>query len=521
MSVWILTTGNSDVHLKHERNWNSLFTSISDGLECQEFASATLINPKDKREGFTVPPRVLGLTYENQPDYYDELKFPLIDTFCKRFTKGNIKLEKIIILLTDQSNLFPEDGPRLNEKCPYWQDTISLKPLLIKYFDKKLKIQPEFIELKPKSKKGLEHWNATLELVKKEFEQIDINPLKTVYVSHQAGTPAISSAVQFASLGKFKKVEFLLSNQYYDDDYNLQAEAEIVDSSEYWRGIQIQKAKQLITSGFPGAALKVLDGVNIPDNTILNELSKQVDFFNLYSRGTDTSQDLNIPEAVQRVINTLDLIGVFFSNQNYLQGITLLAAAQETFMKAAILSHVARINATINIDGTDCGVSELITWKPLGLFLSDDLRNKSNDIKKQVLQKLKFPECTLDNEPISLVKNDDFKVTNRNFALVAWLKKLEPNFKLWSLLEWSCKKYRNSDDDLRNQLMHNLRGMETLEVIEYLCGGDTKGYTGNDVVEVYKKRVKQPFFTAIELFQLPFKREKVYKILQEIADGLV
>jgi hypothetical protein len=529
MSVWILTTGNSDIRLKHDRNWNDFFTAISSKLECQEFSSATPINPKDKREGYTVPARVLGLTYSHHPDNFDDLQFPLIDTFFKIIEQDDIqpKLEKIIILLTDQSNLFPEECQRLNEKCAYWQDTICLQPLLTEYFKNKFKgkfnVPIEFIPLIPQSTEGLDYWDATLNLVETKLSNLQISQLTTVYVSHQAGTPAISSAVQFVTLGKFKNVKFLVSNQYYDNDYNQQSEAKIIDSSKYGRGIQIQKAKQLTISGFPGAALKILE--QIADKPALERLYEQVDFFNLYSRDTNgntsNQKDFDIPEATQRIVNALDLVSIFFSNQNYLQGITLIAAAQETFMKVAILSKIATITDTININNQIRRVSELIKWQPLGLFLSSDMHNQDVNTKKQVLNKLNFPQFCLENKSIILENHKDFNATNKNFVLIAWLTKLEPKFKSWSLLKWSCKEKRNSDEDLRNQFLHNLRGMETKDVIQYLLGDDANKNTSDDVMEIYNNKVRQPFFTAIDLLQLSYKREKVYKVLQEIADELV
>lgn len=513
MKTWILTTGNSDIHLKHDKNWDTLYSQVQNDFECNDIEPKR-IHPTDKDQGFSLPARALGLVYQNQPEYYEDLEFPLINTFCNLIEQENIKLDKIIILLTDQTSLFPQ-WQQLNAKCPYWQDTITLKPLFTEYFNKRLHIKPEFIILEPQSNKGLDHWEATLKLVDTELEELNFNQNHTVYVSHQAGTPAISSALQFVSLGKFSKVQYLVSNQYYDDDFNQKAEAEIINSSQYQRGIQIQKAKQLVTSGFPGAALKVLDGINIKNNTAKPELEKLVDFFNLYNRDAGASEDFTITEATQRIVNALDLVGVFFSHQNYLQGISILAAAQETFMKVAILSRIANIKDTININNQQLNVSDLIKWQASGLFLDVTLKYQPIEIKKHILQKLNFPVSTL-----KLETDNDFAQTNRNNALIAWLKKLEPNFNPWLLLDWSCQKYRNNEEDLRNQLLHNLRGMETKDVIKYLLGDDKPKDTDTDVMKIYNEKVKQPFFSAIDLFNLSYKRERVHNILKEIAELL-
>jgi hypothetical protein len=529
MSVWILTTGNSDVRLKHDRNWNTLFTTISDNLECQEFASATPINPKDKREGYTVPARVLGLTYSNQSEHFNDLEFPLIETFFTKIEQDNIRLEKIIILLTDQSNLFSEEQ-RLNEKCAYWQDTIDLEFLLIKYFTNKFEgkynVPIEFITLTPQSTEGLDYWDATLKLVETEFSKLQISQVKTVYVSHQAGTPAISSAVQFVSLGKFINVKFLVSNQYYDSDYNQQSEAKLIDSSQYWRGIQIQKAKQLITSGFPGAALKMLEAIERIKPETLDELRKMVDFFNLHSVDRDNTKDFEIAYASQRIVDSLDLIGFFFNQNNYLQGISLLAAAQETFLKVAILNETAKIANKYR----GVTASEFLQWDNEGLSLTDISKSQNitwskidelNTIKEDIFKLLKFP---VDKDYFKRYDRGEviFK-TNANNVMLEWLKNLNPKLQTWANLKWSCDYYKDRESDLRNQLMHNLRGMEDSDVIDYLLGYSKvkPNNIATVVIDAYSQNVKKPFLEAIALLKLPCDKGKLQKRLNAIADDLV
>lgn len=514
MSTWIVTTGNSDVILKNDKNWSNLYDEIRYDLECTEFASPFPLDPKDKSAGYTIPARVLGLVYANKfDDYKDDLEFPLLDTYCEYFLKEDIKLERIIILLTDQTQIFKQDQI-IYEKCPYWQDTCTLKPLFEKYWQAK-NYQPEFLYLAPTTDyKGIDNWNETLSLVQETLGKLDYNPLKTVYVSHQAGTPAISSAVQFLSLGKFKTVKFLVSNEYFDENYERKSQSEAIKSSNYWRGLQIQKAKQLITSGFPGAALRILDNIERIDKNAITELENIVDFFNLYSPTTDDSQDFAIPQATQRIVDTLDLIGFFFNQKNYLQGITLLAAAQETFLKTAILSQVAMINDTVIVNGSSRKVSDLLAWTSAGLFLQTTVKNESIPLKKDILTKLKFPV-----NRFNFKTDKDFEITNKNFGLVAWLRNIDDNFIKWPLLLWYCDSYRNQEDDLRNQLMHNLRGVEDGEVIDYLLAD--KNHKINDVMLAYNDNVKQPFLNVINYFKLPYKREKLTKKLQEIADSII
>jgi hypothetical protein len=96
--------------------------------------------------------------------------------------------------------------------------------------------------LKPTSTdEGLDHWNAVLKLVQYEFSSLDIPDSATIYVSHQAGTPAISSAVQFSSLSLFgKQVKFLVSNER---DTKL---TKILLSSEYFKSIRKKEAETLL-----------------------------------------------------------------------------------------------------------------------------------------------------------------------------------------------------------------------------------------------------------------------------------
>ncbi len=246
MSIWILTTGNSDIILKHDKTWGSLYGEVRYDLECTEFASPLPLDPKDKSAGYTIPARVLGFVYENQPDYYEsDLKFPLLDTYCKYFGDNN-QPEKIIILLTDQSKIFEQDQI-LDEKCPYWQDTCTLQPILEKYFQKafpqlKHNEDIQYLELKPESKdQGLDNWEKSLILVQQKISTLPINKNANIYVSHQARTPAISSAVQFASLAKFdKQVIFLVSNEYE------QGNPIHIPSSNYLKGIKLQEANALL-----------------------------------------------------------------------------------------------------------------------------------------------------------------------------------------------------------------------------------------------------------------------------------
>ncbi len=175
-------------------------------------------------------------------------------------------------------------------------------------------------------------------------------------------------------------------------------------------------------------------------------------------------------------------------------------------------------------------VSKLVQWDNEGLSLikNEDLRsqfNVSNQtdlklLKEDVMRKLKFPVQERN------FKRDDrngdviFK-TNANNAMLAWLSELKSDFKPWENLKWSCNYYKDRESDLRNQLMHNLRGMEDSDVIKYLLGSPNDEPVTTNVKETYEKHVKQPFTRAISLLNLPCKRDKLQVRLQNLADSLV
>ena len=152
------------------------------------------------------------------------------------------------MILTNQENVF--DNNNRNKKSPYWQDTCTLEPILEKYFQAKypqLKTKENiyYLPLAPKAnEKGLDDWNQCLTFVNELFKRSEIKSISKsadIYVSHQAGTPAISSAVQFTSLAKFeKKVQFLVSNEYDQDN------AIPIPSSSYLQGLKLQEAKKLL-----------------------------------------------------------------------------------------------------------------------------------------------------------------------------------------------------------------------------------------------------------------------------------
>ncbi|WP_026100496.1 hypothetical protein [Fortiea contorta] len=529
MNMWIVTTGTSDVILKRNKNWSKFYGEVHSDLECTGFASPVQIDPFHKDAGYNVPARVLGLVYGNHPDDSKlDLEFPLLDTYCKYFQEENIEPEKIIILLTDQTQIFDE-SQRIYEKCPYWQDTCTLQPLFEWYFQDKFNYQPKFLILTPtKIGKGIDNWNETLDLLKETLSDLDDNQSK-VYVSHQAGTPAISSAVQFVSLGRFKKVEFLVSNEYFDENYQKNSKAESINSSNYWRGMQIQKAKQLINQGLPAAAKEILTGI-VNEQTI-KELNEMVDLFNIKT-SLVKGQEFEVKSAVSRIVTALDLVEIFFKQENYIQGVAILNAMQETFLKTAIISQTKKIN------NYSIQLSNIVGWDRFGLFIKpqNEIRKSLNQQDPlDILNLLKFPSHNLRDSDLQYwqkYQNQKDKFKLNNSTQFKWLCELRQDFKAWEALKWSCEYKRTTEDDLRNQLLHNLLGVNQQEVRDYLLGYNNdaiKQFLGNikqlnnEVDEAYLQGVKLPLLKALKLFGL-WKEEtsdnKLESKLKEIADSL-
>lgn len=96
--------------------------------------------------------------------------------------------------------------------------------------------------------------------------------------------------------------------------------------------------------------------------------------------GRKTSDNFDVAAAIQRVVDTLNLIEIFFKEKNYLLGITLLVAAQESFLKAAIVNEIN--NKKINIKNLNYHKNiednKIIIWKKSGLHFIHNNQLKSN-----------------------------------------------------------------------------------------------------------------------------------------------
>jgi hypothetical protein len=181
--------------------------------------------------------------------------------------------------------------------------------------------------------------------------------------------------------------------------------------------------------------------------------------------------------------------------ENYLQGITLLNAAQETFLKAAIIHHINQIKDQVN----NVRVSQLVKWDKTGLYCVS-----FNEINKNInaaCQYLKMPKCLNSKLKSKEIRKADLQ------NLLNWLYQLTSTKKkdYWELLTWSCTSLREHEFDRRNQLMHNLRGVKKEEVILYLTDpkklidlNQNDSNLPNKVDEVYRKEIKGKFISALK-----------------------
>ncbi|EDX72272.1 hypothetical protein MC7420_941 [Coleofasciculus chthonoplastes PCC 7420] len=559
MAIWIVTIGSSDVQLdsdkiskkkgrREKQRSDKMWRNWYDYDILGKFHNITFeLKQIDNHvtQPYRIEPRVLGTVYQYhspqiQEEIWSYLNFPLLDTFVNRLKAETDQLDQIIVLLTDQSQIFSDYQTQHQSTCPYWQDTHPLQPILARYFqgeDKFPQTPCEWIDLAPNSNDpGLDEWDYVLDLVRNELDSLPFtanpNPAtsQTVYVSHQASTPAISSAVQFMSLARFgKRVQFLVSNEYH-----LERPANIISNSQYLRGIQVQQAKGLIQSGTPGAALHLLELAELKGSleaSVVAELEKLVDFFNLNRSLADKSSEFDLKAATARIVDGIALIERLFEQENYLPGIALLAAAQETFLRCAIMTEIQGRSVSLSINGTQqrFPAEDLIQWLRRGLqFVStDDLKhywsvsgsskeevNKTiKTLKLETLKQLQFPidDNRFKRQPNQIGKNE---------FMLKWLRHLRSDFQPWKVLHWSCIQKNEAgehDDDIRNQLMHNLQGMKPEDVVKYLLGNQERDIS---VIQAYQTEVKPQFMAAIRLCGLPFTEPKLTERLQGVADAM-
>ncbi|HEY9700076.1 MAG TPA: hypothetical protein V6D10_22665 [Trichocoleus sp.] len=266
MNVWLVTTGSSDVQVTSNEDWNDWWQEIKKSLYRLRFEPTKAID--DDGEPYRLPARVLGIIHDRVPERVQPyLTFPLLQNFTRELKDKEVQIDQIIVLASDQTDIFPE-LEREAKRCPYWQDTSQLYPILENYFHVQFPmavVKP--LVLKPTSSgKGLDDWDAVLELVQQAIGNLEFETRpQAVYVSHQAGTPAISSAVQFSSLAKFgDRVRFLVSSEQSTRS------SEVLPSSSYLKGIRKQEATALLgRPDYPGVQAIVEPYLKDDDTKVL------------------------------------------------------------------------------------------------------------------------------------------------------------------------------------------------------------------------------------------------------------
>lgn len=304
MNIWILTIGSSDVQFTADDDkWNRLYRKVRNRINTSHKFSPTPRPNDDTGEAFLVPARVMGMVYEEQlEENHADLYFPLLDAFQAKL-QGENTPNRIIVILTDQEQVFTAQE-RKERNCPYWQDTCKLKPIIEKYLNDKFPSATieKPIYLKPQSKEeGLDNWDKALGLVTKELSKIEVDANDNIYVSHQASTPAISSAVQFMSLARFgERVKFLVSNEYEKKPL------EPIKSEEYLRGIKFQEAKALLERHDYSGVKELLYSYLKPEVKILLDAAIQWNFakFDEFAKKLLQYSDAKLVQEVQERTKT-------------------------------------------------------------------------------------------------------------------------------------------------------------------------------------------------------------------------
>ncbi len=446
MNVWLLTTGSSDVQLTSDENWSDWWQEIKKSLYRIQFEPVRAID--DEGEPYRLPARVLGIAHDRLPDQVQPyLLFPLLQNFMQKLETEKIQIDQVIILISDQEDIFPE-SERETKRCPYWQDTYQLYPILESYLSKHFPdatVKP--LIFKPKSSNlGLDNWDAVLELVQQEIASLkfETEP-QNVYVSHQAGTPAISSAVQFCSLAKFgDRAKFLVSNEY-----NPTFPEKPLEGSSYLRGIRIQEAKALLDSHNYAGVKDLLD-------SYLDEKHRETKIL--------------LDAAIQWNFAKFD---EFANELQKLSDEDLAQVAKERSQHWWWTAYEAAYLAFIRLDQKNAveaffhsfrAVEGLISrWTEVTYPEHVDSNNDSPQVKLSILKELPDYLSNKKQEHLLSEFKEKQKLVLHSFPLYDLLRKGKPNWKQ------KCKDLSVFTDQIapkRNKLFHRLKGLETSDIFQ-------------------------------------------------------
>lgn len=448
MNVWLLTTGSSDVQLTSDENWSDWWQEIKKSLYRIQFEPVRAID--DEGEPYRLPARVLGIAHDRLPDQVQPyLLFPLLQNFMQKLETEKIQIDQVIVLISDQEDIFPE-SERETKRCPYWQDTYQLYPILEDYLSKHFPdatVKP--LILKPSSPKlGLDNWDAVLELVQREIADLKFETeLQNVYVSHQAGTPAISSAVQFCSLAKFSdRVKFLVSNEY-----NPTFPEKPLEGSSYLRGIRIQEAKALLDSHNYAGIKDLLDsdlkGERHQKTKILLEAAIQWNFakFDDFANELQKLSDQNLAQVMKE------------RSKHWWW--TAYEAAYLAFVRLDQRNGVEAFFHSFR------AVEGLISqWAEVHFPEHIDPNNDSPKLKASILEvpNLNYFSKSKYAEHKAKLEQDGVVILS-GFPLYALLRAAKPSWKK------DCKEITDFIEKIaptRNKVFHRLRGLEIDDVFE-------------------------------------------------------
>jgi len=489
--VWIITTGNSDFKLEKEDGFSHLRTEKNQQLKPCQKGFPRLIKGDDKL--FFLPARVMGILYGDTWDTHKAyFKFPLLDEFLK-FIKNPQNKDKypdrIIVLLTNQENIFLEnsDDPRYDrsEDSPYWRDTFCLEELFKHYFDQEFgKDKVKFVYLKPKTKdKGLDNWDSALELVQDEIKGIKITEEDRIIVSHQAGTPAISSAVQFASLAKFgEKVTFLIGNER-DADLT-----RFLEGSEYLKGIRKREATTLLSRhDYSGVEALIKDYLKDDDTKNLLKAATQWNFakFDDFADEFEKLSDPKFQNLVLEVNNRRQHWWWIGYEAAYLAFIRL---DQKNAVEAFF--HSFRAVEGLISRWTEVTYPEHVDSNNDSPQVPDYLSNKKQE---RLLSELKEQQ----------------KLGLHSFQLYDLLRKGKPDWRL------KCEDLPVFTDQIapkRNKLFHRLKGLEVSDVFQE--------WKVNDLEELEVRIRRYLNFITDQSFNSLTKASLMSKVHQELERAI-
>lgn len=465
--IWIVTTGNSDVKLNSDEGWKHLRTKNNKQLEPCSKKFCALIRGNDNL--WSLPARVIGIVYGDAWNTHQNyFRFPLLEEFTRKLKDDNQNPDRIIVLLTNQEKVFVEDSDR-TEDSPYWRDTYRLKPILQHYFDREFgENKVEFIPLEPKNREeGLDNWDSTLELVQIKCKELGISKNDSLIVSHQASTPAISSAVQFVSLANFgERVDFLISNER---DPEL---TRFLDGSKYLKGIRKREAETLLERhDYSGVEALISDYIkNDKDTQILLEAAIQWNFakFDNFADEIQKLSDSKFKDLVQQ----------------------LQERKQHWWWKAYESAYLAIIRLEIQKDTVDAlfhsfrAIEGIFTeWGIYNLRDHIEIENGRPYLKMTILDEERyFQRAKYKEKEGKQVPDNDIAKLKSNFEEIKTKNKKKPvfyGFIVYTLFreirqEWKnkCKTIsrfwdsNNGISEKRNKIFHQLHGLTDSELFE-------------------------------------------------------